>query len=63
MDTMYVKCCIQLLTNSYTINTALVTLVSLYALLVQFTVLVSCHVIENQKIGFTKGLKSGTENG
>ena len=28
-------------------------MVSFYALLVQFSVLVSCHVIKNQKIGFT----------
>ena len=26
---------------------------------VQFTVLVSCHVVENQKISFKKSLKSG----
>ena len=28
-----------------------------------FLVLVSCHVIENQEIGFTKGSKSGTASG
>ena len=36
---------------------------SFYARLVQFSVLVSRHVIENQEIGFTKGSKSGTESG
>ena len=46
-------------------NTALVTPVSFYALSVQFYVLVSHHVIENQEIGFTKskGSKSGMETG
>ena len=35
-------------------------MVSYYAMSVQFSVLVSCHVIVNQEIGFTKGSKSGT---
>ena len=37
-------------------------MVTFYALSVQFSVLVSCHVIVNQEIGFTKGSKSGTES-
>ena len=31
--------------------------VSFYSLQVQFSMLVGCHVIENQEIGFTKGSK------
>ena len=37
-------------------------MVSFYNLSVQFSVLVSCHVIVNQEIRFTKGSKSGTES-
>ena len=45
-------------------NAALVTPLSFYALSVQFSVMVSRHVID-QEIGFTKskGSKSGTETG
>ena len=35
-------------------------MVSFYALSVQFSVLVSCHVIVNQEISFTKSSKSGS---
>ena len=38
-------------------------MVSFYVLSGQFSVLVSCHMIKTQEIGFTKALKSGMKGG
>ena len=65
MDTTQLRHCILLLIYRCTKQCSFSNagIVSFYALSVQFSVLVSCHVIKNQEFDFTKGSKSGTESG